>query len=126
MNLLEVHIETENLEESVDFYRRILPHEKLENFSDGKAVALVLADGSAFGIWEKGRHGLYNGKGGKHVHVAFRIGQKEYDELKERLLSLGVEIIEHDWKDGHRSIYFFDRDNHQIEFMTKDWLGRSA
>lgn len=124
MRLLEVHIETENLAESLDFYRRVLPHQKIIEFSDNKAAALVLDDGSAFGIWEKGRRGLYDGRGGKHTHVAFQIRPDEYEKTKDRLLSMGIEIIEHRWSDGHRSIYFFDPDHHQMEFMTKDWLGR--
>jgi catechol 2,3-dioxygenase-like lactoylglutathione lyase family enzyme len=126
MRLLEMHIETANVESSLEFYRKIIPHQKVIYFPDGNAAALVLADGTAFGIWKSGRRGLYNSQAGKHVHFAFEIRPDEYGPLKEKLLSLGVEIIEHDWKDGHRSLYFFDPDHHQVEFMTKDWLGRDA
>jgi hypothetical protein len=29
--------------------------------------------------------------------------------------------LEYVWPSGHRSVYFFDYDGHQGEFMTTDW-----
>jgi len=80
-----------------------------------------LNDGSAFGLWKKGTRGIHDGRGAEHLHFAFRISPDEYDGYRFRLESLGVEALEHNWKDGHKSLYFFDPDNHQGEFMTKDW-----
>ena len=43
-------------------------------------------------------------------NFAFEIRPDEYDAYKTKLESLGVEVIEHRWKDGQRSLYFFDYD----------------
>ena len=122
MRFLEMHIEVADLARSLDFYRKILPVEKVVRWKDGSAVALVLPDGSAFGIWLKGKVGVHNGQGAEHLHFAFQIEPDEYTTYVEKLKSHGIRIIEHKWPDGHRSIYFFDPDHHQGELMTKDWL----
>lgn len=83
---------------------------------------MVLNDGSAFGFWKKGTRGIHNGRGAEHLHFAFEISKDEYDEYMSRLESLNVEVLEYEWKDGNKSLYFFDPDGHQGEFMTKDWL----
>lgn len=74
------------------------------------------------GLWKKGTRGIHNGRGAKHLHFAFEISPDEYDDYKKRLESLNVEVLEYEWNDGNRSLYFFDPDGHQGEFMTKDWL----
>lgn len=122
MRLLEIHIEVEDLERSLDFYQQIIPHKKIVRWSDGSAAALVLEDGSAFGIWRIGTRGLHDGRGGEHLHFAFQIKSEEYENFKQRLESLGISPTEHQWDNGERSLYFFDPDGHQGEFMTCDWL----
>jgi catechol 2,3-dioxygenase-like lactoylglutathione lyase family enzyme len=99
-----------------------LPYEKVVRWQDGSAVALVMPDGSAFGIWKEGKKGLFRGRGGQHLHFAFQITPDEYDTFTKRLRALNVAFDEHNWPNGHRSIYFFDPDGHQGEFMTCDWL----
>jgi catechol 2,3-dioxygenase-like lactoylglutathione lyase family enzyme len=126
MRFLELHIEVADLDASLAFYRELLPTVKEVRWTDDSAVALVLPDGTAFGLWKQGKKGLFDGTGAKQLHYAFQIEPDEYDQYRERLESLGVEIMEHVWNDGHRSLYFFDRDGHQGEFMTKDWLGRPS
>lgn len=122
MRLLEVHIEVEDLDAALEFYSALLPHRKVVRFSDSQAYALVLDDGAAFGLWQKGKNGLHGGQGAAHLHFALQIAPDEYDSYLQRLRELGVKPIEHLWSDGHRSIYFFDRDGHQGEFMTRDWI----
>ncbi|KAA3630829.1 MAG: hypothetical protein DWP97_14500 [Calditrichaeota bacterium] len=122
MRMLEMHIGVKDLEKSVEFYTKLLPHEKIISDDEKKQYFIVLHDGSAFGIWEDAYHGLYEGLPAKHLHFAFEIKPDEYDEFKKKLESLGVEVIEHTWRDGERSLYFFDADGHQGEFMTKSWL----
>ena len=126
MRFLEMHIEVVDLEASLEFYRQLLPSVKEVRWTDGSAVALVLPDGTAFGIWKQGKKGIFDGTGAQQLHFALQIAPEEYDRCKQKLESLGVEPLEHDWGDGHRSLYFFDRDGHQGEFMTKDWLGRQS
>ena len=123
MRLLEFHIESENVKRSFAFYRELLPHIKtLEG--DDQSI-LIFEDGTAFGIWRKGYRGIHQGRGAEHLHFAFQILPEEYEAYKEKLLSLGVEPLEHKWKDGRKNLYFFDPDGHQGEFMSRDWLGRS-
>ncbi len=122
MRILEVHLEVADLERSVAFYEKLIPHEKLVRWPDGSAAALVLPNGESLGLWKTGKEGLYGGRGGRHVHFAFEIEADQYGDCKRRLAALGVEVIEHEWKNGERSLYFFDPDGHQGEFMTCDWL----
>ncbi len=122
MRMLEMHIGVRDLEAAVTFYAALLPHERIITDTDNKQKFLVLADGSAFGIWEAGYHGLHNGLPAAHLHFAFQIKPDEYDTYKAKLETLGVAVIEHKWSDGERSLYFFDADGHQGEFMTKGWL----
>ena len=125
MRLLEVHLEVVNLERSLALYSALIPHVEISHWKDRSAVALILEDGSAFGLWGKGKLGIYEGRGGEHVHFAFQIRSDEYDACKSRIESAGLTPLEHQWSEGHRSVYFFDYDGHQGEFMTADWLGES-
>jgi len=79
MRILEIHLEVNDLEKSLDLYSRLLPHDKITRWIDGSAAALVLKNGTALGLWKKGKKGIHNGRGGEHVHFAFQI---EEDELK--------------------------------------------
>ena len=122
MRILELHIEVEDVQRSLAFYKQLIPHEKVGTWDDGTAAAIVLKDGTAFGLWKKGKSGLYDGRGGEHLHFAFQIEPEEYEEYKQRLEKAGVKVIEHTWPNGNRSLYFFDPDGHQGEFMTVDWM----
>ena len=122
MKILEIHLEVEDLERSFNLYSKLIPHKRVEYWEDKSAVAFVLENGTAFGLWKKGKRGIHNGQGGRNVHYAFQIESNELEQYKELLISLGLEPLEHDWNDGRKSIYFFDPDGHQGEFMTGDWL----
>lgn len=124
--MLEFHIEVHDVERSFAFYRELLPYKKELRWSDGQAGALVLADGSAFGIWKNGKRGLYDGRGGAHLHFAFQIKPDEYEAVVRKLTGMGLDPVEHTWPSGERSVYFFDPDGHQGEFMTCDWFGFSS
>jgi hypothetical protein len=109
------------MERSLALYSKLIVHQRIEQWDDRAAVALVLEDGSALGLWEQGKLGIRNGRGGKHVHFAFQIRPDEYDGYVEKIRSVGLEPLEYVWPSGHRSVYFFDYDGHQGEFMTTDW-----
>ncbi|MEW6050177.1 MAG: VOC family protein [Candidatus Zixiibacteriota bacterium] len=121
MRIIELHIEVSDLERSLAFYQQILPHAKVTRWDDGSALALVLNDGSAFGLWQKGKQGVFAGRAAEHLHFALQVSDTEFQETKTRLISLGVEIQERTWKGGQRSVYFTDPDGHQGEFITCDW-----
>ena len=120
--LVETHIEVEDVEKSLKLYQQLIPHKKCLKWADGKVSALVLDDGSALGIWKKGHRGIHNGRGGRHLHFAFQINEKEYETYKNKINSLKLEPLEYEWESGHKSVYFFDYDNHQCEFITANWI----
>ncbi len=121
MRMLEMHIGVKDIQKSLAFYRELLPHKRVIDDAENKQVFIVLEDGTAFGIWETGCRGLLDGLPAEHLHFAFQIAPEEYDSFKDKLQKLGVEALEHTWRDGQRSLYFFDADGHQGEFMTKEW-----
>jgi catechol 2,3-dioxygenase-like lactoylglutathione lyase family enzyme len=53
-------------------------------------------------------------------HIAFKIEDADYDELLNRILSLGLEVRQSRPRiDGEgRSIYFYDHDDHLFELHT--------
>ena len=122
MRLLELHIECADLQRSVELYRLLLePAEVLWDGLNDPQAFLVLKDNTAFGLWQRGTRGILEGRGGAHLHFAFQIAPEEYDDYKNRIQSANLEALEWDWPDGSRSVYFFDPDGHQGEFMTREW-----
>lgn len=121
MRILEIHLEVTDLEKSLDLYSKLIPHKKITRWKDGSAAAIVLHDGTAFGLWKKGKQGIHNGRGGVHVHFAFQIDSDELGKYRQLLLGCGLKPLDYDWPNGTKSIYFFDYDGHQGEFMTGDW-----
>ncbi len=95
----------------------------MTQWDDRSAVAFVFDSGTTLGIWKSGKVGLNGGRAGQHVHYAVQIELDELEIYRSRLLALGCEVIEHDWKPPHKSLYFFDPDGHQGELMTTDWHG---
>jgi len=122
MRILELHLEVNSLEKSLELYSKLLPHDKITSWKDGSAAALVLKDGTALGLWKKGKKGIHNGRGGEHVHFAFQIEEDELEKYRGLIRDCGLEPLDYEWPDGSKSVYFFDYDGHQGEFMTKDWL----
>ena len=55
------------------------------------------------------------------LHFAFDIPADQLDNYKQKLQDLGLEVMEHSWGEDWNSIYFFDFDGHQGEFITGGW-----
>lgn len=106
MRVLEIHIEVEDVQRSLDFYKSIIPHNKITDWKDRSAAAIILKDGSAFGLWQKGKRGLFDGRGGEHLHFAFQIEPGEYAAMITKLTAMSVDYKEHTWPNGQRSVYF--------------------
>jgi catechol 2,3-dioxygenase-like lactoylglutathione lyase family enzyme len=124
VQLLETHIEVSDLEKSVALYSALIPHTRVERWGDdetGRAAALILEGGEAFGLWEEGKIGIHGGRAGKHLHFAFQIAPEEYDRYVALIRAEGLEPLEHVWERGAKSVYFFDDDGHQGEFITANW-----
>lgn len=122
MKLIETHIEVEDVEKSLELYTKLIPYKSILRWAEGKVAALVLNDGSAFGIWQKGHKGIHDGMAGTKTHFAFQIDKDEYETYVNLIKECELEALEYDWDSGHKSVYFFDYDGHQGEFMTGNWI----
>jgi hypothetical protein len=122
MKLIETHIEVEDVEKSLNLYKKLIPHKDILRWADDKVAAIVLEDGSAFGIWKKGHKGIHNGLAGQKTHFAFKIEKQEYETYVNLITDCNLEPLEHNWDNGYKSVYFFDYDGHQGEFMTGNWI----
>jgi len=122
LKLVETHIEVNDVRKSIDLYSRLFAHKDIITWAEGNVSVLVLEDGSAFGCWKKGQIGLHNGRGGAHVHYAFQIQADEYLKYFNVIKDCGLTPIEHEWETGDKSLYFFDYDGNQGEFITTDWI----
>ena len=123
VRLVETHIEVRDLEKSFALYSNLIPHARVERWGDetGSVAAFVLEGGEAFALWEKGKVGVHGGRGGEHLHFAFQIKPEEYNHYRDLIRAQGLEPLEHVWENGKKSVYFFDYDGHQGEFITNDW-----
>jgi catechol 2,3-dioxygenase-like lactoylglutathione lyase family enzyme len=127
MRLLEIHLECSDLEEALAFYSQLLPHTRVVwNGPTDPQAFLVLNDGTALGLWQTGTRGIHDGLAGAHVHWALQIAPADFEMYCARIRALGATPLEWLWSDGSRSVYFFDRDGHQGEFMTRDWQSNSG
>ena len=122
MKLIETHIEVEDVEKSLNLYKQLIPHKTILRWAEGNVAALVLNDGSAFGIWKKGHKGIHNGLAGQKTHFAFQIKEDGYTDCVELIKECGLEPLEYDWGNKYKSVYFFDYDGHQGEFITGNWI----
>ena len=124
VRLVETHIEVSDLEKSFALYSKLVPHTRIARWGDndtGHVAAFVLEGGEAFGLWQKGKRGIHGGRGGAHQHFAFQIKHEEYEHYYDLIRTQGLEPLEHVWERGAKSVYFFDYDGHQGEFITADW-----
>ena len=125
MRMLEFHLECADLERSVEFYTRLLPYSRVVwNGPHDPQAFIILNEGTAFGLWKEGTRGIHDGRAGAHIHWALQIAPDEYFDFKLRIEELGCTALEWEWPDGAKSVYFFDADGHQGEFMTCDWQRR--
>lgn len=54
------------------------------------------------------------------MHFAFETSTQEYDRWKQKIISLGLEIIDEvTWKNGQQSFYFNDPDGHVLEIVPE-------
>lgn len=52
------------------------------------------------------------------IHFAFQVNKEDYDAALAQVRSAGIPILhEHFWKQGIRSFYFHDPDQHLVEIV---------
>jgi catechol-2,3-dioxygenase len=109
----ELTLETADPAGLADFYRRAFGCETLAEEED--RVWLAAGERSRLGLWSPGEK-EFGDRGGRHSHFAFRVTPGSLDELRERLLSMSVEVrgpVEHDG--GDRSLYAEDPEGNVVE-----------
>lgn len=53
-------------------------------------------------------------------HIAFEVNAEDYKKWLSLIKSRGIEIVhEQDWKDGLKSFYFYDPDDHVLEVVPR-------
>ena len=54
------------------------------------------------------------------LHIAFEVPRERYSEVKEEILSSGIEVeYEEEWGGQYQSFYFRDPDDHLLEIVPQ-------
>jgi catechol-2,3-dioxygenase len=118
--LVELTLETPDLDEAAAFYERVVGLPALSREQD--RVWLAVGEGARLGLWSPGPK-EFGDEGGRHVHFAFSVPRGGLVELQRRLHEAGVEVqgpVEHDG--GDVSLYFSDPAGNCVEawdFFTR-------
>jgi catechol-2,3-dioxygenase len=114
----EVVLEVLDLERSVEFYGERLG---LPLYSRSDDRAWFIAGASRIGLWRP-QIGLANGRGGVHVHYAFRIDEDAFEGVVAHLRDahLSPEVISFEDEGRGNAVYVTDPDGNVVEFWTHD------
>lgn len=122
VRILETALYVDDLSEAEEFYSKVIGL-KLQGkdqarhlfFYCGEGMLLLfLADKTKFQIGPVPPHGSV-GAG----HVAFEVGEGDFDDWRRRLIEHEVEIeTEIDWPEGSHSIYLRDPSGNSLELTT--------
>ena len=113
----ELTLEVQDLARAERFYADVLGLPVVERWDD---AVWVLAGTTRIGLWLP-RIGIAGGRGGVHVHFAFKVEEADYDADVARLRVQGLEVEEVQFSDERgRSAYVTDPDGHCVELWTWD------
>jgi len=124
--VLETSLYVEQLDRSIDFYRRIFGFEKLAgddwfcafNIS-GQQVLLLFRKGASLAPMPMPGGVIPPHDGGGHLHLAFTIPATAEQDWKQHLEAANVMIESRvAWPKGGFSLYFRDPDGHLLELIT--------
>ena len=124
--LLETALYVDDMERSVDFFRRVMglsvmfESDKLTAFDAGnRGVLLAFLRGASIEDMRSPSGTIAGHDGSGPTHMAFAIPGGSYETWRDHLRSAGVlERGEMRWKAGGRSYYFEDPDGHVLEVAT--------
>lgn len=129
VGLHEMVLEVADLAAAERFYREVIGLPVMSRWrGDRPAVWLDCGDSVALGLWPPetgGAAAIAGGRGGAHVHLAFRIAHGSLEAVRARLEGFGYEIEQVDFDNGNRSLYLDDPDGNCVELMDAvvDWAG---
>ena len=119
----ELVLEVADLAAAEEFYAGVLGFPIVGRRDDDR-IWLMAGDRTRIGLWTP-QTGIAGGRGGSHVHYAMHVGDGDYEAVRERLRSHGLEIREEDFRDEGtgRALYVDDPDGNVVEFWTWDVAG---
>lgn len=130
IGLHEMVLEVADLAAAERFYREVIGLPVITRWEgERQAVWLDCGDSVALGLWTPetgGAAAIHNGRGGAHVHFAFRIAHGSLEAVRTRLEGFGYTIEQVDFDNGNHSLYLDDPDGNCVELMDAvvDWSGR--
>jgi catechol-2,3-dioxygenase len=122
----ELVLEVADLDAARVFYRDVLGFEETL-YGEGREGRYwyLIGDSARLGLWTS-QTGLAGGRGGAHVHFAFRIPREALDTLLDRLRGRGAEVEGPVQLGADRAIYLTDPDGNVVEFWTQDMTEYAA
>jgi catechol 2,3-dioxygenase-like lactoylglutathione lyase family enzyme len=119
----ELVLEVSELERSERFYVEELGLPVVERWPHRNAVWVLAGSGTRIGLWEP-QVGLEGSRGGRHVHFAMHIEERDFDALVEQLRARDLDVPVHEFgglagvERKSRAAYVMDPDGHLVEFWT--------
>jgi catechol-2,3-dioxygenase len=116
----ELVLEVADLDRARRFYRDVLGLEETL-YGEGREGRYwyLIGDSARLGLWTP-QTGLAGGRGGVHVHFAFRVPREALDEIVDRLRERGAEVEGPIQLGADRAIYVTDPDGNVVEFWSQD------
>ena len=122
----ELVLEVSDLDRARTFYRDVLGFEEtLHGEGREGRYWYLIGESARLGLWTP-QTGLAGGRGGAHIHFAFRVPREELDPLLARLRERGVEVEGPVQLGADRAIYVTDPDGNVVEFWTQDMAKYAA
>jgi len=117
MILGEICLHTNNVVKLSDFYRKILKitQENNSEKNNNETHQFILTEGVTLSVWNNGE---LKDNNNKNISLAFTVN--DVDEEYNRLLGIGIKIIEPPKKQpwGAKNMLFCDPDGNQIYFRS--------
>jgi catechol-2,3-dioxygenase len=122
--ICELTLEVRDVDVVERFYREALGFEVISRQDD--RVWLACGERTRLGLWLPGEK-EFGDEGGRHVHYALSASPGRLDDLRDRLVEVGVEHrgpVEH--PGGDRSLYFQDPEGNVVEVWDFFQRGKGA
>ena len=122
----ELVLEVADLDAARRFYRDVLGFEETL-YGEGRRGRYwyLIGETARLGLWTP-QIGLAGGRGGSHVHFAFKVAEEEIDRLLGSIAAAGGEVEGPIQLGPGRAIYITDPDGNVVEFWSQDMAAYSS